>query len=53
MGLEIPFCVETSVFGEIQEVDLKPDGSTIFVNDANKVRSDVLKSLFIKHENVF
>jgi len=35
--LEIPFSVETAVFGEIQEVELIPDGKNILVNDHNKV----------------
>lgn len=35
--MEIPFSMESSVFGEIQEVELIPDGKSVLVNDSNKV----------------
>ncbi|XP_066926348.1 E3 ubiquitin-protein ligase HACE1-like [Clytia hemisphaerica] len=36
LGMEIPFSMESSVFGEIQEVELIPDGKSLLVNDNNK-----------------
>ncbi|XP_046549147.1 E3 ubiquitin-protein ligase HACE1-like [Haliotis rubra] len=36
LGLDLTFSVETDVFGVLQEVDLKPGGSTLPVTDANK-----------------
>ena len=39
LGLEIPFSVEHSIFGEVQEVELIPDGKNLLVNDNNKVSS--------------
>lgn len=45
MGLDIPFSVETTVFGEIKEVELKPNGKDIFVNDTNKVWKKTLATI--------
>ncbi|XP_013408033.1 E3 ubiquitin-protein ligase HACE1 isoform X2 [Lingula anatina] len=36
LGLGLTFSVETDVFGDVQEVDLKPGGRAIPVTDANK-----------------
>ncbi|XP_065829938.1 E3 ubiquitin-protein ligase HACE1-like isoform X2 [Oscarella lobularis] len=36
LGLELTFSVETDVFGAMQEVDLKPGGSSIAVTEENK-----------------
>eukprot|EP00118_Oscarella_pearsei_P013757 m.113286 g.113286 ORF g.113286 m.113286 type:complete len:1025 (+) comp37458_c1_seq4:1355-4429(+) len=36
VDLELTFSVETDVFGAMQEVDLKPGGSSILVTDENK-----------------
>ncbi|XP_065646251.1 E3 ubiquitin-protein ligase HACE1 isoform X3 [Hydra vulgaris] len=36
LGLEIPFSVETDVFGQTQEVELKSNGKNIIVTDLNK-----------------
>lgn len=41
LGEDIPFSVETEIFGETQEIELKPNGRSIMVNEENKVR-DVL-----------
>ena len=37
LGLDLTFSVETDVFGIMQEVELKPGGSRILVNEGNKV----------------
>ncbi|CAH1799724.1 unnamed protein product [Owenia fusiformis] len=36
LGLDLTFSVETDVFGVMQEVDLKPSGSTLPVTESNK-----------------
>lgn len=38
LGLELTFSVETDVFGAMEEVPLKPGGTTILVTQDNKVR---------------
>lgn len=37
LGLELSFSVETDVFGAMEEVPLKPGGSSILVTQDNKV----------------
>lgn len=37
LGLELTFSVETDVFGAMEEVPLKPGGSSILVTQNNKV----------------
>lgn len=37
LGLELTFSVETDVFGATAMLELKKDGSSITVTDANKV----------------
>lgn len=37
LGLELTFSVETDVFGAMEEVPLKPGGTTIQVTQDNKV----------------
>lgn len=36
LGLELTFLVETDVFGVMEEIELKPGGSNISVNEKNK-----------------
>ena len=50
MGLEIPFSVETDVFGHTQEVELKANGKNIIVTDLNKVCEQfiIISSFFLK-----
>lgn len=36
LGLDLTFCVETDVFGQMQEVELKPGGSAVPVTEDNK-----------------
>ena len=36
LGLELTFLVETDVFGAMEEIELKPNGSNISVNEENK-----------------
>ncbi|XP_076824638.1 E3 ubiquitin-protein ligase HACE1-like [Clavelina lepadiformis] len=36
LGLELTFAVETDVFGAMEEIDLKPNGSNISVTQENK-----------------
>ena len=43
LGLELTFSVETDVFGAMQEVDLKPGGSSIAVTEENKVHANAEK----------
>lgn len=38
LGLELTFSVETDVFGAMEEVPLKPGGTSILVTQDNKVR---------------
>ena len=40
LGLDLTFSVETDVFGVMQEVELKPGGSKITVDESNKVCSN-------------
>ena len=40
LGLELTFSVETDVFGTTTMLELKKDGSSLTVTDANKVGSD-------------
>lgn len=37
LGLELTFSVETDVFGAMEEVPLKPGGTSILVTQDNKV----------------
>lgn len=37
LGLELTFSVETDVFGAMEEVPLKPGGTSILVTQENKV----------------
>ena len=37
LGLELTFSVETDVFGATEQIDLKPNGSSVSVSDTNKV----------------
>lgn len=37
LGLELTFSVETDVFGAMEEVPLKPGGTSIIVTQENKV----------------
>ena len=42
LGLELTFSVETDVFGATEQIDLKPNGSSVSVSDANKVNGILL-----------
>ena len=37
LGLDITFLCETDVFGQMQEIELKPNGRNITVSEENKV----------------
>lgn len=47
LGLELTFSVETDVFGAMEEVPLKPGGTTILVTQDNKVRLFLYKTICI------
>lgn len=41
LGLELTFSVETDVFGAMEEVPLKPGGTSIIVTQDNKVSQPI------------
>lgn len=55
LGLDITFAVETDVFGQTQEVELKQNGKSIIVTDKNKyeyvyLAADLRMTKAIKHQ---
>lgn len=47
LGLELTFSVETDVFGAMEEVPLKPGGTSILVTQDNKVRQTAQWSMWV------
>ena len=45
LGFDLPFAVESDVFGTMREVDLKPGGTRLMVTEENKVRTALTVSI--------